>query len=318
MDFNSLSLFLSQASSRMEASWQLSSLSMISGLRVPDFITGKHDSILRADINILWTQWFLESICDPEKFIDDQPPCYAHIIHAVAKEVPTIFEGLDSRSREEAIKQISRLVAREVDRRQKRKRIAFDSAVKNSLWDIYGPEPRCWVCGYKFSAWAISKFLKVPSEDEVPQPQFIDYLKPHGLNRRDFQIEIDHVFPFSDGGDENIENLRLACGWCNTHKSDRTSIYDVGAKPSVVCHPQIGKMTVPHPFWVVRLLSLNQQCEYKDGCDKTVKNAELTVTLQHKVGALNPLNLRVTCLDHDPIGSERFISRKLVEQMLKR
>lgn len=317
MDFNAIYSFLDQTSSRLETSWQISSLSSIAGLRVPDFITGRQDSILRADINTLWTQWFLESICDPEKFVDNYPG-YAHIIHAVKIEVPSLFGNIEPGKHGEITKQISRLIEKEISRRQKRKRIAFDSKIKDSLWDIYGPEPRCWICGHKFSNWAINKFLKRSSGDEIPQPQFIDYLKPSGLIRRDFQMEIDHVFPFSDGGDEGIDNLRLACGWCNAYKSDRLSIYDVAARPPVIYHPRLGRVTVPHPFWTVRLLSLHRRCEYEGGCDKTVDNSELTVTSKHQAGALNPINLRITCLEHDHLGSERFISRKLAEQFLKK
>jgi hypothetical protein len=317
MDLNSICSFLESTSSRIDTNWYLSSLHTIAALRVPDFITGRQDTVLRADINTLWTQWFLESICDPEKFVDNYPG-YAHIIHTVKVEVPSLFSNIDSNKHGEIIKQISRLVEKEVQRRQIRKRVAFDPDIKDALWDIYGPEPRCWICGYEFSPWAIGKFLKRPPEEVPPQPQFIDYLKPSGVTKRDFQMEIDHVFPFSDGGDENIDNLRIACGWCNAYKSDRLSIYDVAAKPPVISHPKLGRVTVPHPFWTVRLLSLHRQCEYEGGCDKTVENSELTVTSKHKEGALNPVNLRVTCLEHDHLGPERFISRKLAEQFFKK
>jgi hypothetical protein len=317
MDLNQITAFLDQTSSRLETSWQLSSLSSVAGLRVPDFITGRQDSILRADINALWTQWFLESICDPERFVDDYPG-YAYVFHAVKNEIPLLFGNLEPHNHVEISQQISRLIHQGISRRQKRKRIAFDSKIKYLLWNIYGPEPRCWICGYKFSAWAINKFLKNPTDDEAPKPQFIDYMKPIGLTKRDSQIEVDHVFPFSDGGDDCIDNLRLACGWCNTYKSDRLAIYDVAARPPVVCHPRMGRVTIPHPFWTVRLLSLRRQCEYEGGCDKTVNDTELTITSKHKEGALNPINMRVTCLEHDHLGSERFISRTLAEQLLKR
>jgi hypothetical protein len=317
MNFDAICSFLENTSARLETSWQMANLNRIAERRVPDFITGWQDTVLRADINTLWTQWFLESICDPERFVESYPG-YAHIVHAVKIEVPSLFTNIEVSKHGELIKLISRLVDKEIKRRQMRNRIAFDSLIKDALWDVYGSEPRCWICGYKFSQWAINKFLGRIISEEIPQPQFIDYLKPRGLVRRDFQIEIDHVFPFAGGGDDDPNNLRIACGWCNSHKSDRLSIYDVAAKPSVIQHPRLGRVSIPHPFWSVRLLSLHRRCEYEGGCEKTVENAELTVTSRHKEGSMNPVNLRVTCLDHDHFGSDRYISAALAQRLFKK
>jgi 5-methylcytosine-specific restriction endonuclease McrA len=317
MNFDAICSFLEATSARFETSWQVANLNRIAERRVPDFITGRQDTVLRADINTLWTQWFLESICDPEKFVEVYPG-YAYIVHAVKIEVPLLFTNIEVSKHGELIKLISRLVDKEIQRRQTRNRIAFDSSIKDALWDVYGPEPRCWICGYKFSQWAINKFLGRRTYEEIPQPQFIDYIKPRGLNRRDFQIEIDHVFPFVGGGGDDPNNLRIACGWCNSHKSDHLSIYDVAAKPSVIQHPRLGRMSIPHPFWSIRLLSLHRRCEYEGGCDKTVENAELTVTSRHKEGSMNPVNLRVTCLDHDHFGSDRYISTALAQRFFKK
>ena len=182
------------------------------------------------------------------------------------------------------------------------------------LWDISGPEPRCWICGYKFTKWAENKFLAYGEYMEPPLSQFVDYMTLHGLSQRDVSVEVDHAIPFSKGGNEE-DNLRLACGWCNSHKSDHISLYDVAIKPRIVDHPKLGKRSLPHPFWIVRLLSVRRHCEYKDGCDKTVDNAQLTVVHKHPEGAMNPTNLRIICSEHDPIGSSRLVSRKVAEQM---
>lgn len=56
-------------------------------------------------------------------------------------------------------------------------------------------------------------------------------------------------------------------------------------------------------------------CEYEGGCNKTVNDAQLVVVPNHPDGAMNPVNLRVICLDHDPLGSNRLVSRKVAEQM---
>jgi hypothetical protein len=317
MDFDAIYSFIDTTSARLETIWQIRNLSTIAGLRVPDVITGKQDSIIRADINLLWTQWFLESICDPDKFVELYP-CYRYIVHVVKNEIPVIFTNVQKSKQDELIKQISRLINNEVKQRQFKKRANFDIGIKQYLWDVYGPELRCWICGYKFSDWAIDKFLEYQTSSKLLIPQFIDYVKPHGLSKRDFQVEIDHVFPFSKGGKDSAENLRLACGWCNSQKSEKMSIYDVAAKPPTVLHPTLGKVSVPHPFWVVRLLSLRRNCEHEDGCNKSVENCELTVTSRHFEGAMNPLNLRVTCLEHDSLGSKRFVSRTLGGKIWKK
>ena len=316
MDLNNILTFLESTSARLENNWQMTKLNYIAQSRIPDFITGKQDSILRADIVTLWTRWFLESICDTECFMEGVPN-YAHIVDTVKNEVQVIFSNMEVNKHRELIKQISFLLYQEIQRRQAIKRKTFDNVVNDILWDLYGPKPRCWICGYQFSQWAIDKFLKNEASEEIPEPLFIDYLKPRGLNRRDFQIEIDHVFPLSDGGGEEVSNLKFACGWCNSYKSNRLSIYDVTAKPSVIQHPKFGRTTVPHPFWCVRLLSLHRQCEHEKGCDKTIENSELTITSRHQKGSMNPINLRVTCDEHDHLGSDRFISMAWLKSFSK-
>ncbi|NJM53367.1 MAG: HNH endonuclease [Blastocatellia bacterium] len=40
------------------------------------------------------------------------------------------------------------------------------------------------------------------------------------------KLEIEHIFPLAEGGDDNEQNLWLACGLCNGYKSDRTEGFD--------------------------------------------------------------------------------------------
>ena len=39
-------------------------------------------------------------------------------------------------------------------------------------------------------------------------------------------FHVDHVVPTSGGGQDGLENLALACGQCNLHKSDRQTLPD--------------------------------------------------------------------------------------------
>jgi 5-methylcytosine-specific restriction endonuclease McrA len=313
MEFAEISSFLETTADKIEASWDIRSLSNIANQRVPDFIMSGRGTLLRADIHILWTQWFIESICNPDIFANSSQG-YAYIVKTVKKRVPLIFPGISEDERNKITKYIARLVDKEVQRRKERKRIFLSLENRKMLWDIYGTEQRCWICGYKFTTWAENKFLGYTNYQEVPLPQFVDYMKLHGLTERHISVEVDHVVPFSKGGNEE-DNLRLACGWCNSHKSDRTSLYDVALKPRILNHTKLGKQSIPHPFWIVRLLSVRRCCEYEGGCEQTVDNAELTVFPRHPEGAMNPTNLRVICSEHDPLGSNRFVSRTIAEQV---
>lgn len=93
------------------------------------------------------------------------------------------------------------------------------------------------------------------------------------------------------------------------------SIYDVDLKPRVLEHPKLGKQSIPHPFWVVRLFSVRQNCEYEGNCEKTVDHSRLNIISKHPQGAMNPANLKVVCEDHDSLGSMRFIDRSIAEKM---
>jgi hypothetical protein len=313
MEFTEITSFFDTTADKLEASWDIQSLSNIASQRIPDFIMNGRGTLLRADIHILWTQWFIESICDPNSFTTSHQG-YAHILKTVQSRVPIIFTGVTDEERNKISIYIARLVDKEVQRRKPRKRIFLSLDDRKLLWDIYGTEQRCWICGYKFTKWAENKFLKYPNYEEAPLPQFVDYMTLHGLKERHICVEVDHAVPFSKGGCEE-DNLRLACGWCNSHKSDRVSLYDVSLKPRILIHPKLGKQSIPHPFWIVRLLSIRRSCEYEGGCDQTVENGQLTVFPRHPEGAINPTNLRVICPDHDPLGSNRFVSRTIAEKV---
>jgi 5-methylcytosine-specific restriction endonuclease McrA len=314
MEFEEIHSFFDTAADKLESCWDIQSLSKIANQRVPDFIMGGRGALLRSDIHILWTQWFIESICDPDIFVNS-PQGYAYILKTVQQRVPFVFERVPEQERKTLTTYIARLVDKEVQRRRSRKRTFLSLESKKFLWDIYGPEPRCWICGYKFTKWAKNKFLENDNYSEAPLPQFIDYMTLHGLIQRDISVEVDHTIPLSKGGNNEEDNLRLACGWCNSHKGNRISLYDVVIKPRTVEHPKFGKQSIPHPFWIVRLLSVRKCCEYEGGCDRTIENSQLTVVHRHPEGAMNPTNLRVTCLEHDPLGSNRLVHRREAENM---
>jgi 5-methylcytosine-specific restriction endonuclease McrA len=317
MEYEEILSFLDATADKLESSWDVECLGNIANQRVPDFITSGRGTLLRADIHLLWTQWFINSICDSEQFFNSYQG-YSHIFTVVQDRIPFIFPSITESERQKITKYIARYIARliekEIEIKEDRRR-KIDADIKKLLWDLSGSEPRCWICGYKFTDWARNKFLGYSNYKEIPLPRFVDYITLHGVKQRDICIEVDHAIPFAKGGSENIDNLRLSCGWCNSHKSDRLSIYDVEIKPGTLEHPKLGKRSIPHPFWVIRLFSVRQRCEYEGNCEKTVQHSKLNIISKHPQGAMNPANLKVVCEDHDSFGSMRFIDRSIAEKL---
>ena len=201
---------------------------------------------------------------------------------------------------------LARFARAEVDRRQWAERISLSLADRRSLIVAAGSPPRCWVCGSTFPEEALDRFLKSGTADTPELPLYVDVYQPRGRIARDLLIEVDHVVPFSEGG-LNEENLRVACGWCNRVKSNSLTLYAAPAGVRYAKHPTLGKVAVPQPFWVVRLLGLRGRCEAPKGCDQTTSNARLTVCMRNVEGAPNPLNLMVCCYEHDSLKDRRFV-----------
>jgi hypothetical protein len=205
---------------------------------------------------------------------------------------------------------VGQLIWDEIQRRRQRRRLAPSAEDKRTLWSIFGPKLRCWICGYLFPQHSVEKFLD-NNQASFSMPRFVDFLQPIGLQERDLFIEVDHVVPVAAGGMQ-VDNLRLACGWCNIHKGARLSIFDVPSRSSLINHPRLGWTTVPRPFWVVRLLALRRRCEWEGGCNKTTTNSHLKIAPWRKNGAINPTNMRITCAEHDPLGTDRLIDANLL------
>lgn len=314
MSVNKISEFVGATLADPRNQWSNSKMSAISGLATPDEVVGIREVLLRSDIHSLWARWFMEAICDPQRFVDSKFN-YGDIFKEVASEVGRLFTKFPLDERENFGRELARLVNAEVERRRNRERNQPSPKTRRFLIDISTPAPHCWICGYRFNKEIINKFLKLESV-KPSLPQFVDYLKPHGLSERDLGIEVDHVLPVVEGGEDD-DNLRLACGWCNAAKGGRIFIYDVAAKPLIAFHPTIGEITLPRSFWVVRTLAIRQRCEH-DSCRKTPKDSQLTVMPIHSKGAMNPTNLFVTCQEHDSISSQRLISRNAAKEMWKK
>jgi hypothetical protein len=310
-----LSTFLVETLAKPDAHWQWSEITRLSQRHVPDQLFGGRQELLRYDIHRIWASWFLESLCDPERYAKaTQPVGYAVLYEPVFCVMKEVLRDVPLDELRIAARAVAKLLESEVERRRLRSRSATDREERLELLDAVSPEVRCWICGYKFTEAAISRFRDGnKSVPEDPLPQFVDYLKPSGLVARDRHIEADHIVSVAAGG-TSTHNLALACGWCNSHKSAFSSVYDQALSPLLVAHPKAGLVSVPRPFWVVRLLASRRRCEFVGGCNRSSSNAELTIMLRNPQGAANPTNLIVVCRnEHDRVGRLRFVHRKSLQ-----
>lgn len=301
-----------RAASDANIGWSLGELGQLSSQVVPASILGKTPELLQGDINKQWAQWFLRGICNVHYAYQNgwkYPQINAHVREWIDKE----FGGHSIHS-DELINLISRAIFDELQRlRRKRERQSIPFDIKQELIDICDGKAHCWICGYKFRNEAISNFLD-STRYVVPLPKWIDIYKPVGLTTRDVRIEIDHVFPVCEGGDTTIENIRIACGWCNSHKGAYGSLYDVNG--SALGGKIDGKaISLPQPFWVIRLLSVLQKSFPGSSQCATTSEKELTVTPQILLGQMTPANLLVVSYDDERLNPDQLQPRDKVEKL---
>lgn len=296
--------YITRALTGNGAGWEATALGDLAALAVPDGILGRRRSLLRADIGGLWATWFVESLADPRRFVG-RDVSYAHLFQEVLGAVTERF-GLNTTPERQALaSSASSILQRMADTYAARSnRQPITRYQKSFLIDVAGEEPRCWICGVPFDPVAVDNFV-YSERKAVPLPLFLDVLCPRGLAPQDVAIQVDHIVPVSKGGTDE-DNLALACGWCNRYKSAFLSIYDVDGRPRLPGPNKLGITSLPQPFWSVRHIATIRHCEHPGGCDRTVSSGPMTIAPQNLSGAMNPTNLRVTCLEHDPIRNLRL------------
>lgn len=303
--------FLSASLTDPGAPWSGDGLRSIARLQVPDRVLGNMGDVLRGDAHRQWASWFLGTICDVDACAREGKS-YAYIFADVFDCIRSTMTELGSLEIKELAGQIAKLVHGEARRREgNRSRAPVDITLRRQLVDLGDGKPHCWVCGWRFQQGAIDRFLDLSAG--LPEaPALIDVFKPIGLNPRHLRIEVDHVTPFSRGGADGTDNLRLCCGWCNMHKSDRSSIYEVSGEARAAKGTNPGR-DLPQPFWVVRILAMEAE---RGGLSP--KDGELTVALRNPRGAVNPANLIAVTYESDPMGSARFQTFEVASRLWKR
>lgn len=291
--------------------WMGSTLQRVEALDVPGAVLDGNRELLAADMRFLWTHWFVESLGDPKRYLTgtvSRPRIFADVLEAVRDR----FAGRGSDEQEEIASSVADIVLGMVRglKQTSGGRRGLPLTLKQELVDRAKDPARCWLCGGVFPQAAVDRFMSGRRDIEVKPLHYVDILKPRGVRGWELAIQVDHVQAFAQGGGEG-DNLALACGWCNSAKSWYRWLYDTDSRGKPGHADPFKGVDLPQPFWTVRLMGAVRQCEH-EGCDRSADNCEVTVAPIGK-GALNPLNLRVTCSKHDRYP-QRFRPREVAAQ----
>lgn len=266
---------------------------------IPEDAHGTAGAILRDDFNYALARWFMRALYAPAAVT--RPP-YA----AVQADVKNLLRSRFLRATEpdlhESASRLARLIM-EADLLAVRSRRAKDVSAADRFQLITRAERRCQICGYAFPAPIPDQFVNGDKQDG-PLYSLYDYLKQTRRSQQHSQIEVDHIHPLAHGGTNELNNLQLLCGFCNSAKRDRLTLFDVGAEGVEIKHPKLGRVVLSSRFLVVRVL-VGAQC-FKCGCHAFQK--ELTIAPISLIGEVNPANVSATCYDCDPVHLHRFIA----------
>lgn len=290
--------FLEEAALNISTVWDISEIYKTSSLNIPDAIYGNQKNVLRSDLRTLLARWFLLSLCDPYVVAKNNEK-FPHIYKKVKKSLQT-YTSINPEQHIDISFKIANYIEKLAYSLKSNRRKRLTLSLKEEILSTYNSNLRCNICGYKFLPSAKDVFLERKSREILRKPRFIDFVTQKGRNIDDIIIVIDHIKPISFGGETELDNLQLLCGWCNRHKLDRLNFYDGQTTTKQIKHPKYGLISIPQPFWIVRTLNTITRCE-KTGCDITRRKGELFLVPRYDNGNFNPLNFRVLCKEHDTL-----------------
>lgn len=291
-----------------ENNWDFNSQKELSEFTPPDILIGTRKDVLKGDISREWARWIIEQFID-SKFLNNEVN-FIKVYSEIKQNINYLVGiALSNEEKEDICQHLSSIVLDRITfiKKDREKRKGINKKTKEELLFLYSTddEVRCWLTGYKFSKEAIHNFTC--SKDEkmnIKLPTFVDKYRPIGRNERDLTIEIDHLHPFSYGGEDHIDNFRLICGWANITKSNNISGYSKGTtiRGSNQLFPN------NYYYWALRVIGLRRKCE-EDGCTNNIYNSELTIC--SRLGpnkAITPVSMKVICKKHDT-RKNRYIDR---------
>lgn len=282
--------------------WNANSQFEISALNFPEQLLGRRKDLLRGDIHREWGRWFIEQFMD-EKYYKKE--INYPMVWIDVKEILDNILGweYEDEKKKYIARVITQYVIEQVELSKKsRKRNVISLDDKNFLLSLHNKQPRCWLTGVPFSENAIDTFLGYRYKS-IDLPSFIDRYLPIGVIEQHLLIEVDHLYPLHSGGDNELDNYKLICGWANRVKSSQISLYMKGT--GAIATQNLG---IDNYYWALRAIGMRRRCEHP-GCNATLDNASLTIESYHGQGKLiNPISMKVLCYDHIQ-DKERFIKR---------
>jgi HNH endonuclease len=268
----------------------------------------RNNEVVQADAALNQAFWCIFALLDPLSV----PPSKRHFAGYYSEMKSRLVEefNITSLDAAEPSKALAMYLNTEMRRlNASKRRPSIPRTIKLELLDLCDTSPYCWYCGHRFSESAINSFTGEPMTGHAPElPLYLDFTAPRGILTNDARIEVDHLHAFSRGGGSDIDNLKLACGWCNRHKSALSILYDAPAYPRLLKHPRLGDVFTPVPFWVVRVLGTRRSCESPQ-CTSDTSGGPLVIAPWKSGGAMVPGNLAVFCEAHDPLSSDRLVAR---------
>jgi hypothetical protein len=296
--------------------WQQLPLHRLASRQTPPDILGQYAWLLEADVAMTWMGWFIDGLVDRKRYIATQDLGYAHLYAKVQEELRERDSILPIDELRKAAAALSEFAWEDILRRRNASRRAIPESARRELWFTAEPSPRCYLCGYLFTIQARDRYLdrgKARGLTKADLPLLVDFTRPRGLVPRDMAVEVDHTAAVAAGGGNQLENLRLACGWCNRTKGARDRLYDAPATcAGTITLRALGAVSIPQPLWVLRVVATRSRCEHSSGCSAKLESHELFLAPRNLRGELNPINCAVYCAEHDPWVTDRYVGHSSV------
>lgn len=284
--------------------WAPGIYSGLEGARASDL--SANDWLLEADSQMLRIRWFIESVVPQDVAESNLATTTAKVLEASLRTVQRHFPHLGQADQRQLTRSFC-AIAQGLIAQERAKRESTSRATKRQLIAI-SAKPSCYLCNAAFGDAQIAAFLGEAEHVDVPEP-FVDFIYPRGARASDKRISVEHIRPLNDGGSNSLENLALACNYCNGMKNDALTIFDRGRYPQMIEHPDLGAVFRPNPFWVLRLLALRKRCHV---CGTSSQEARLLPSAEPGIRFFNPANLQVVCEDHDDMRAFRLVPRRVV------
>ena len=256
-------------------------------------------------MRLVWIRWVIQAAVPLHVNRDSSSPYILASLMRSALEFLKASVPLLSTSERRALARDMAYLGLEWIKAEEPSATPLSKALRQEVLYASGNPPRCWICGDIFSDAALSRFNGNNRSPASGITAIIDFMYPRGLNSKDFECHVDHVYPRAAGGGNDLDNLRLACGYCNSIKRESLDIYARTVFASPFDHARLGMIYPPNPYWVCRLLAVDGRCAE---CEFSRVDGPLRAAPQPFSRYVNPVNLALFCAEHDPLSSERMVS----------